>query len=291
MLRLPAKQLEMWERAGLVVAKEVYAFDALSQLRKLRELSATRISVKSIRRSVEAMQRVAGSVNPLSNAVIGPDGTRLAFRQGGALVDPFTAQLAFDFDLRLAAGCVVVQRLAPQPAMAPLEMQEMFQRAVRLEERPETLGDAKALYEQLLTATPTHAASAINLGTICYNEREYARAEQLYRQAAQADPEYALAFFDLGNVLDEQARLPEAIQAYERALALVPQYADAHYNLALAYERVGEKRKALRHWTEYARLDPSGPWSSHARSQARRILASERLSIVSRHGRTMPTAG
>ena len=86
-------------------------------------------------------------------------------------------------------------------------------------------------------------------------------------------------------------RLAEAVEAYERALELVPQYADAHYNLALAYERLGQTRKALRHWTAYTRLDASGPWHSHARSQARRILATERLAIVCRHGRTMRIAG
>ena len=289
-LRLPARQLEMWERAGLIAPAEVYAFDTLSQLRKLRELAATRISAKSIRRSVEAMGRVAGLAHPLSEALAAPHCARIAFRQGGALVDPLTPQLAFDFDLH-AAGTDVLRRLPAQPAVTPLELQELFQRAVRLEERPETLGDAKAIYEGLLQLAPTHAPSAINLGTICYNERNYPRAEKMYRRATEADPEYALAFFDLGNVLDEQTRLPEAIEAYERALTLVPQYADAHYNLALAYERVGERRKALRHWTAYTRLDPSGPWSSHARSQAKRILAAERLAIVTRHGRTMRIAG
>ncbi len=290
-LRLPARQLEMWERAGLIAPAEVYAFDSLAQLRKLRELAATRISAKSIRRSVDAMAQVSGLAHPLSEALIAPHRARVAYRQGGALVDPLTSQLAFDFDLRAGAEGRVVERSALQPTIAPFELQELFQRAVRLEERPETLGEAKALYEGLLQLAPNHAASAINLGTICYNERNYPRAEKLYRRATEADPEYALAFFDLGNVLDEQARLAEAIEAYERALKLVPQYADAHYNLALAYERLGDRRKALRHWTAYTRLDPSGPWSSHARSQARRILASERLAIVSRHGRTMRIAG
>jgi tetratricopeptide (TPR) repeat protein len=287
MLRLPARQLEIWERAGLIAPAEAYAFDSVSQLRKLRELAATRISAKSIRRSVEAMQRVAGLANPLSEAVIAPHRSRVAFRQGGALVDPFTTQLAFDFDMRGAGESRVLQRLCPRAAVASMELQDLFQRAVRLEERPETLADAKRLYAKLLDMAPDHAASAINLGTICYNERDYDRAERLYRSATEADPDYALAFFDLGNVLDEQARLSEAIDAYQRALTLVPDYADAHYNLALAFERQGERRKALRHWTEYTRLDPSGPWSSHARSQARRILSSERLTIVSRHGRTM----
>lgn len=291
MLRLPAGQLEMWERAGLIAPAEMYAFDSLSQLRKLRELAATRISAKSIRRSVDAMARVAGLANPLSDAVVAPHRARIAFRQDGALLDPITSQMAFDFDLPSSGEARVVQQLAPQPSITQMELQELFQRAVRLEERPESIGEAKAIYEGLLQLAPAHAASAINLGTICYNERNFARAERLYRRATEADPEYALAFFDLGNVLDEQARLPDAIAAYERALALVPQYADAHYNVALAYERIGERRKALRHWTAYTRLDPTGPWASHARAQARRILASEGLAIVSRHGRTMRIAG
>ena len=288
-LRLPARQLEMWERAGLIAPAEVYAFDQISQLRKLRELAATKISAKSIRRSVEAMGRVAGLAHPLSEALVAPHSSRLAFRQGGALVDPLTSQLAFDFDL--GAGPQAVRAISSQAAVTTMELQELFQRAVRLEERPETLAEAKGIYEGLLQLAPNHAASAINLGTICYNERDYVRAERMYRRATEADPEYALAFFDLGNVLDEQARLPEAITAYERALQLLPQYADAHYNLALAYDRMGERRKALRHWTAYTRLDASGPWSSHARTQAKRILAAEGLAIVCRHGRTMRIAG
>ena len=286
-LRLPARQLEIWERAGLIAPSAVYAFDAFSQLRKLRDLAGTRISVKSIRRSVQAMRQVAGLANPLAEAVVAPRGTRLAFRRDGSLFDPFSQQLAFDFEMGALHSVQVLQHADKPVRMSAAELQEIFQRAVRLEERAETLPQAKELYEELLKLAPGHAASAINLGTICYNERDYARAEDLYRRATEADSEYALAFFDLGNVLDEQAQLPEAIGAYTRALELVPSYADAHYNLALAFERQGEARKALRHWTAYAQLDPSGPWSSHARAQARRILASERLAIVSRHGRTM----
>jgi len=112
----------------------------------------------------------------------------------------------------------------------------------------------------------------------------------MYRRATIADPEYALAFFDLGNVLDEMQRLNEATAAYQRAVILVPQYADAHYNLALAYERQGQRRRALRHWLTYVRLDPVGPWANHAQLQARKILSTEKLSIVSRRGRRVAVA-
>lgn len=274
----------------MIAASEHYSFDELVQLRKLRELAETRISVKSIRQSVDAMQKVAGLSNPLVELAVVPRGSRLTFRQGGALVDPMTRQMAFDFEVTPRAGLAVVRRASWSGAEAnaqAAEVQEMFLRAVRLEENPATLPDAKTLYGEILEKQPKHAAAAINLGTIRYNERDFFGAEALYRQATQADPEYALAFFDLGNVLDELQRLPDAIAAYERALKLVPQYADAHYNLALAYERIQEPRRALRHWTRYIQLDPSGPWASHAKAQAKRILANERLAIVSRHARTM----
>ena len=286
-LRLPIRQLAAWEKAGLVASSENYSFDELVQLRKLRDLAATRISVKSIRQSVDAMQKA----NPLLESVAVLQGSRVAFRQWGALVDPMTRQMAFDFELAPCSGMAVVRKNGYEPGQVFADLHEMFLRAVRLEEIPGRLDEAKGVYEAILELQPGHAAAAINLGTIFYNEKEFMQAEQRYRQAAEADPEYALAFFDLGNVLDEEQRMDEAIEAYQRALVLVPQYADAHYNLALAYERIQEPRKALRHWTTYTRLDPTGPWASHARSQAKKILGSERLAIVTRHGRIMRIAG
>jgi tetratricopeptide (TPR) repeat protein len=160
-----------------------------------------------------------------------------------------------------------------------------------MEERGKTQ-EAIGQYETILTLDPHHAPACINLGTIQYNQRQFLEAEKLYRRATMADPNYALAFFDLGNVLDELQRLPEAISAYCTAIRLVPHYGDAHYNVALAYERTSERRAALRHWTTYIKLDPIGPWSNHARMQARKILEREKLSIVHRSpsGRPDPHA-
>jgi tetratricopeptide (TPR) repeat protein len=283
-LHLRARQLTAWEQAGLIPASEIYSFEDLAQLRTLRSLRAIRITAKNIRASVEAMRKAAGMVNPLIEATAVGYGSRLAFRHSGALLDPLTRQLAFDFDLAPQRQLSIVGSSPRNPAQQP-DVQEMFQRAVHLEENPDTLPEAAETYRRILALRPGFAAAAINLGTIHYNLREFALAEQLYRRATEADPEYALAFFDLGNVLDEMKRLADAIAAYQRAIALVPQYADAHYNLALAYERQGHRRRALRHWLTYVRLDPVGPWANHAKAQAKKILSTERLSIVSRAGR------
>jgi tetratricopeptide (TPR) repeat protein len=290
-LHLHARQLLAWERAGLITCKEHYSFETLGQLRKLRDLQATtRISAKSIRASMDAMQRVAGMRNPLSEASFVRRGSRLSFRHGGALMDPLTQQLAFDFDTSPARQLCVGARV-DVPARQAVEVQDMFLRAVQLEENPATISQAIEIYQEILVIRPEHAPALINLGTIHYNLRKYEQAERYYRGATIADPEYALAFFDLGNVLDEMQRLTEATAAYQKAVALVPQYADAHYNLALAYERQGQRRRALRHWLAYVRLDPVGPWAKHAKEQARKILNTEKLSIVSRRGRLVKAAG
>ena len=286
-LHLKNSQLVAWERVGLMPALgegETYSFEHLSQLRTLREFKHRRMTARSIRRQVDAMQKVSGMRNALVETSAVRRGDRLVFRHAGALVDPLSQQLAFDFATATGRELQVVRSSSVNLIQAAAQVQELFVQAVQLEENPATLEQAVELYEEILFARQDHAPACINLGTIYYNQREFAKAEELYRRATVADPEYALAFFDLGNVLDEMQRLDEAIEAYAEAIKLVPQYADAHYNLALAFERLGERRLALRHWTAYVRLDPVGPWAAHAKGQARKILGMEKLRIVTRGG-------
>lgn len=281
-LQVSARQLQGWERAGLVDTLETYTFQQLSQLRKLRQLSLRRIPSSRISASVAAMRRVSGMTNPLLEAGMVHAGNRVVFRHQGAIVDPLSRQLVFDFEGPNPSGlCTIVGEAASQ-RYRESQAAELFYEAVRMEDEQTVLEPAIELYMRALELHPDHAAALINLGTIYYNQRQYLLAEEAYRRATQADPNYALAFFDLGNALDELLRLEEAIEAYKAAIRIEPRYADAHYNLALAYERSGEHRKALPHWMTYSRLDPTGPWSNHARGQARRLIEADHLFIVSR---------
>ena len=280
-LRIRAKQLRAWERAGLVSFSDTYSFQDLVQLRKLRDLRATRLSAASIRASVHAMQAVSGMVNPLLESASVKNGSRLLFRHSGTVMEPIARQFVLDFE----GHHDLVKEESPAPILCMAEIVNrtgsLFLEAVRLEETGKKI-EAAELYEDILRLDPGHAPAAINLGTIFYNQRQFAASERLYRQATLADRNYALAFFDLGNVLDELQRLCEAVDAYRTAIRLAPGYADAHYNLALAYERQNERRKALRHWVAYLKLDPVGPWANHARGQIRKILDREKLVIVAR---------
>ena len=280
-LRIRLKQLASWERSGLISQSETYSFQDLVQLRKLRDLRATRLSAANIRASVLAMRQVSGMANPLLEAGAVRDGARLAFRLSGAMMEPIARQFLLDFNSSRHSRLAEVSSVPSHQAARESRVQGLFFEAVRMEERGKTQ-EAVAHYESILAVDPCHAPACINLGTIRYNQRHFIEAEALYRRATIADSNYALAFFDLGNVLDELQRLPEAITAYCTAIRLVPNYGDAHYNVALAYERSNDRRAALRHWTTYIKLDPVGPWSNHARLQAHKILEREKLCIVHR---------
>jgi tetratricopeptide (TPR) repeat protein len=288
-LQISSRQLFGWERAGLIPPQQTYTFQDLGQLRTLRVLREEDVPAASIRDSIVAMRAVAGMTNPLLEACLVRTGTRLAFRCSGAMFDPIRRQLLFDFE-RLDQYPTET-RLSPlrRPGLpaAAENVQSLFLAAVQAEEAGDK-NRAVALYEQILERDPRYAAAYINLGTIYFHLRRYGRAEELYRRATETDPGYVLAFFDLGNVLDELERPEESICAYQRAVALSPCYADAHYNLALAYERKGETRPALRHWQSYVRLDRSGPWADHARSQIRKLLDGEGLTIAWRAARFIP---
>jgi tetratricopeptide (TPR) repeat protein len=281
-LRLTARQLANWEKAGLVAAAESYSFFDLLQIKKVRDLCAKRVRPAVIRESLAAMQKqAAGMENPLLEAGAFSTGHRVAFRHQGKVLEPIAGQFVFDFSpAQKVVASKPVHLTTPEPA--PVDVADLFARGIALEEDPLRQQDAIQIYLQVIEREPDHSAAHINLGTLFYNRQDYAQAEKHYRRAIQADPRYALAYFDLGNVLDETGRVEEAIQTYKTALQLAPTYADAHYNLALAYEKIKQPRKALAHWRSYVKLDTTGPWSIHARNQMQRILEGDVLKVVHR---------
>jgi len=288
---ISSHQLQGWERAGLIPQQQSYTFQELGQLRTLRALREENVPAASIRHSILAMKAVAGMANPLLEACLVRTGTRLAFRHQGAMMDPIRRQLLFDFErverMDRPSASSEPSLMRCQGAAGTYGVQDRFLAAVQAEERGEKQS-AIALYEEILEIDPGYAAAYINLGTIHFHMRQYGRAEELYRRATEIDPGYVLALFDLGNVLDELERPDESIAAYRQAVALAPRYADAHYNLALAYERQGEHRPALRHWQSYIKLDNHGPWAEHARGQIRKLLGREKISIAWRADRFIP---
>jgi tetratricopeptide (TPR) repeat protein len=280
-LHVTPRQLANWERIGLITSAEAYSFADLLEIKKVRDLCAMSVRPAMIRQSLEAMRKQANGVEkPLLEAGTWSTAKhRVAFRHDGKLLEPIAGQFLMDFSEREK---VLTSTPVPRSEPSPRENEATawFARGIALEEDASTQTEAIAAYLKVLDIEPMHAAAHINLGTLYYNRQDFGLAEKHYRHAIEADARYALAYFDLGNVLDETGRVQEAIQTYKTALQLAPTYADAHYNLALAFEKIREPRKALKHWQAYNKLDTSCAWSVHARSQIKRILQADGLRLV-----------
>ncbi|HUQ50353.1 MAG TPA: tetratricopeptide repeat protein [Terriglobales bacterium] len=283
-LRIQNRQIQSWEKAGLLSVADSYSFFDLLQIKKLRDLCAKRVRSAVIRKSLEEMRLAAGMTNPLLESSVFSTGNRVAFRHQGKAMEPIAGQFVMDF-----AGKPETMMVSTHPNVRNIRTGEtaleLFARGVALEEDPATHPEAIRIYKQVLELEPMHAAAHINLGTLFYNQHDFVQAEASYRSAIAADSRYALAYFDLGNVLDETGRLEDAVRAYKTAILIAPTYADAHYNLALAFEKLKQPRRALHHWQVYIKLDTTGPWSVHARAQVSKILTHETLAIVARRGR------
>src|SRR5580698_6090067 len=119
-LRLTARQLTAWEKAGLVAAAESYSFFDLLQIKKVRDLCARKVRPAVIRQSLEAMQKqVAGMENPLLEAGAFTTGHRIALRHEGRLVEPIAGQFMFDFSTRdktVTSTTATLVKPAPVPA-------------------------------------------------------------------------------------------------------------------------------------------------------------------------------
>ncbi len=277
-LRLSRRQLDAWQKQGLVAGAGPYTFSDLIALKTIQKLRQNNIPLKKIVRSVAALKRKLNEIeHPLTELKISSDGHRVIVNYHGAAMEPDTGQLLFNFETRqLHASVRSLKTAPPDNARRKQEAEEWFLKGLQLEERTETVEEAMKAYTKAIELNPEAAGAYINLGTIYYNLHRLPEAENCYRAAIQIDPQYALAYFNLGNVYDERGTLHEARQHYEQALQISPGYADAHYNLALVYEKLGLRGKAVHHWRAYLKLDPTSPWAAYARQQ----LARSPLKII-----------
>ena len=260
-LQISSHQLLGWERAGLIPSQQSYTFQDLGQLRTLRALREDDVSAASIRHSIVAMKAVAGMTNPLLEASLVRTGARLAFRCSRRHGRPHPPPAA----LRLRAPRTAQRRTRASPAaqardqaVEAIAVQDLFLAAVQAEEAGEK-NRAIALYEQILARDPNYAPPSSTWAPstfICA-----AMAEPRSSIAAPPRPTRAtcLPSSTWATCSTSWSAPRSRSRAYQQAVALAPRYADAHYNLALAYERKGRTRPALRHWQAYIRLDRTGP--------------------------------
>lgn len=264
LLKVPRDRLRGWINAGLVQPIETiqgvcyFDFHQVTGVRTLWELTQAGVKSETIRRSLEQLARwlpPAQADSPLAQLRLLEENGQLLMRLAdGQLVEP-SGQPHFDFEA------------TPEPTITPAQppsTADAWQRGCELEEAGQ-LAEAAAAYREALFHGGPQPHICFNLGNVLYAQGQIGQAAERFRQAVELDHAFAESWNNLGNVLLELGQRQQALAAFQQALATRPVYADPHYNLADALEQLGRFSEARRHWKEYLRHEPMGPWAEYAR--------------------------
>lgn len=118
------------------------------------------------------------------------------------------------------------------------------------------LGDAIAVYRQVLTTAPDFADALHFLGVAEHQQGRSESALKLIVRALTLNPSYQDAHNNLGNIYKQLGRLEEAEAAYNEALALRPNDANALCNLGTVRREKGDLDGALHHFRAVIGLYP-----------------------------------
>ena len=270
-LGVQQSRLRYWERLRLIRpqarwGERFYSFGDLVSLQTLQKLTKKKISARRVSQAISLIEEQF-EAPPLrlhelrtieygGEILIVPPGDSRPF-------DPVRRQWAFPFEASSSSEPGKVRSMASHTA------EELFENALRLEARPESLPDAAEGYRRVLNVAPDWVEAHINLGVALYQMGMSEEARAAFLAAVKLDPANAISRYNLGCVLEEQGKFAEAIEHLSAAARSMPNHADVHFNLALAYEKSGEYNLARAQWLLYLRHAPHGQWAEQARAHLR----------------------
>jgi hypothetical protein len=237
-----------------------FTFQDVVLLRTAYSLRLAQIPPRKILRSLKHLKETLPSEVPLSGLRISAVGSEVAVQEGDAHRHVDTGQLLFDFEVRPAGASVSIlpaDRPTP-PAVAPAAVQrqdrpeDWYERGSALEGSDRSR--AESAYRRAIALAPGYVDPYLNLGVMLCDAGRCTDAVALYRDALRHSPDAALLHFNLAVALEDLDRNAEALAAYEACLRLAPKMADAHYNAARLHELSGHRSQAIRHYSEYRRL-------------------------------------
>ncbi|HKV46534.1 MAG TPA: tetratricopeptide repeat protein [Candidatus Acidoferrales bacterium] len=273
-LGVKQSRLRYWERLQLIYpesrwGERFYSFGDLVSLQTLQRLTESNIPASRVKLAISLVEEQfeapdlrlhqLSTIERGSEILIVPPGDSRPF-------DPIHRQWGLPFETSPAPEKV--------HSMSARSAEELFETALQLEARPDSLPDAAEHYRRVLDRAPNWIEAHINLGVALYQMGMTEEARAAFLSAVQLDPANGISRYNLGCVLEEQGRMTEAIEHLSAAARAMPKHADVHFNLALAYEKSGARELARQEWALYLRHAPNGAWAQQARDHLR--LCSER---------------
>jgi len=134
---------------------------------------------------------------------------------------------------------------AKEPLATP-SSQELpnLQNAIALHQKGQ-LGQAEAIYIQLLGIDPTNADALHLLGVIAHQTGNHKSAIDMIGNAIEINPNVASYYCNRGNALKELKQFDAAVASYDKAIALKPDFAEAYFNRGVALNELKQFEAAV----------------------------------------------
>ena len=265
-------RLRTLDRSGIVSpggrrrGRRAYTFTDLIALRAAQALLKARVRLRDVARAISVLKQSLPKVTrPLVELRVVSDGRAVVVRTHNGSYEPLTGQMVLDFEVKSLRDDVVRVLRPSAGRQRARTAYELYLRAGQLDEDPATMDEAEMLYQHALELDPWLAIAYTNLGNIRFRRHDPVEAEKLYAKALEIDPRQPEAQYNLGYVMLERGRPEEAIPLFLGAIKADSKFSDAYFNLAMAYEQVGDTRRARPHWQSYITLEPHGTWTEIAK--------------------------
>lgn len=227
-----------------------FSFEDMVVLRSAQDLVAAKIPPRKIVRALQRLRRELPAELPLTGIHIAAMGDNILVKRGAEQWNADNGQLLLNFEVVNRDGAVAV---LSKPKNLPLDAAQWHELGLAVEsEDPKRAEDA---YRTAIAVDPCCANAYVSLGMLLYESGRHNETEQLYREATQRCGNVPALHYNLAIVLEDLGRnAEEALKAYDQALTLDPNFADAHFNAARLHEGLGHARQAIRHYSQYRRL-------------------------------------
>jgi hypothetical protein len=116
--------------------------------------------------------------------------------------------------------------------------------------------EAREAYGRALVEDLAHFPARQALARLALAGNDAEGAVEHLAAAAEAVPGDGVVRYELGNALYAAGRVEEAAESYREALAREPFYADVYLRLGMAYDRLGERERALAVYRTYLERAP-----------------------------------
>lgn len=120
--------------------------------------------------------------------------------------------------------------------------------------------DAIRLFSMALKVNPKHAVTHFHLGLTFKKSRLLDKALMSFGQAIEIDPQFAQAYQVRGNTFVETANYDLAFKDYQKTIQIKPDSADAFLSIGNLYKRLKQYTQALTAYKSAKAIQPKLPY-------------------------------